>query len=603
MNQKVTFQIVEGIFQRYCSWKLFPNVNYPGVRCINRNRHSVDKSWHFSQIRCSSKLSGRESFVNGPSLKDFITSSAPSKQEINTDDDIAPYVTQESYKGLGRKVYFHIKGCQMNVNDVEVVWSILKGVGFERTEDVHHADVILMMTCSIREKAELKIWNFLEYCNGLKNKRPKSQVPLRIGLLGCMAERLKETLLDKEKSLDLVAGPDSYKDLPRLLALTENNQKAINVLLSLDETYADIMPVRLNQDSVSAFVSIMRGCDNMCTYCIVPFTRGRERSRPMDSILEEVKQLSGQGVKEVTLLGQNVNSYCDKSSVSHYGGLDRDEPTHLAKGFKTVYKPKKGGTRFADLLDQVSRIDPEMRIRFTSPHPKDFPDEVLHLIQERSNICSSLHIPAQSGNSDVLERMRRGYTRESYLELISHIRSILPDVAFSSDFIAGFCGETEQQFADTLSLINLVPYTTGFLFAYSMREKTTAHRRYADDVPEEVKLRRLKEMTELFYANAQALKKKMIGEQQLVLVEGDSKRGSMDLKGRNDSNIIVILPNKEIPVSPTSSEKSRIKPGDYVVVEIERSANVLMGQALYHTTLSNGVSKNRTFPESQQVRV
>ncbi|KAK3910445.1 Mitochondrial tRNA methylthiotransferase CDK5RAP1 [Frankliniella fusca] len=587
MHRKVTFQVIEGLLQRY-SPKNVPSTLYCGGKCVSRS--GLSKTPWSNQVRCSSNIT-RKDLNNGPSLKDFISGSAPVTNEVNSEMDIAPYLTQESFRGMGRKVYFHIKGCQMNVNDVEVVWSILKGVGFERTDDVHHADVILTMTCSIREKAELKIWNFLDYCNGLKNKRSKSEVPLKIGVLGCMAERLKETLLEKEKSVDLVAGPDSYKDLPRLLALTNNDQKAVNVLLSLDETYADIMPVRLNQDSVSAFVSIMRGCDNMCTYCIVPFTRGRERSRPMDSILEEVRHLSSQGVKEVTLLGQNVNSYCDKSSFNHYGGLDKDEPTHLARGFKTVYKPKKGGTRFADLLDQVSRIDPEMRIRFTSPHPKDFPDEVLHLIRERHNICTSLHIPAQSGNSEVLERMRRGYTRESYMELINHIQNILPNVAFSSDFIAGFCGETEEQFADTLSLIDQVPYTTGFLFAYSMREKTTAHRRYVDDVPDNVKHRRLKEMTELFYARSKALKRKRIGELELVLVEGDSRRGSADLKGRNDGNVIVILPNQEIPVSCNSSVKSKIKPGDYVVVEVERTANVLMGTALYHTTLSEGIAK------------
>lgn len=592
MHRKLTLQVIEGLVQRYGP-KNVPTALHCHGQYLSQNAlcsTTFSKSLWSTQSRCSSNLSGK-SLKSGPSLQDFIASSAPTGDKINTEADIAPYLTQECFRGMGRKIYFHIKGCQMNVNDVEIVWAILKGVGFERTEIVEEADVILTMTCSIRDKAETKIWNFLDYCNGLKNKRPRSEFPLKIGVLGCMAERLKETLLEKDKSVDLVAGPDSYKDLPRLLALTNNDQKAVNVLLSLDETYADIMPVRLNQDSVSAFVSIMRGCDNMCTYCIVPFTRGRERSRPMDSILEEVRNLSGQGVKEVTLLGQNVNSYCDKTSVAHYGGLEKDEPTHLAKGFKTVYKAKKGGTRFADLLDQVSRIDPEMRIRFTSPHPKDFPDEVLHLIRERQNICSSLHIPAQSGNSEVLERMRRGYSRDSYMELINNIRSILPDVTLSSDFIAGFCGETEEQFADTLSLIDQVPYTTGFLFAYSMREKTTAHRRYKDDVPDEVKHRRLKEMTELFYSKSKALKSKRIGELELVLVEGISRRGSVDLKGRNDGNVIVILPNEEIPVSYNSSEKSKIKPGDYVVVEVERTANVLMGRGLYHTTLNEGIVK------------
>ncbi|KAL6094256.1 hypothetical protein STEG23_034411 [Scotinomys teguina] len=301
-------------------------------------------------------------------------------------------------------VYLETYGCQMNVNDTEIAWSILQKSGYLRTSSLQEADVILLVTCSIREKAEQTIWNRLHQLKALKTKRPRSRVPLRIGILGCMAERLKGQLLDREKMVDLLAGPDAYRDLPRLLAVVESGQQAANVLLSLDETYADIMPVQTSPSATSAFVSIMRGCDNMCSYCIVPFTRGRERSRPVASILEEVRKLSEQGLKEVTLLGQNVNSFRDNSEVQFNNAVS----TNLSRGFTTNYKTKQGGLRFSHLLDQVSRIDPEMRIRFTSPHPKDFPDEVLQLIHERHNICKQIHLPAQSGSNRVLDAMRRG---------------------------------------------------------------------------------------------------------------------------------------------------------------------------------------------------
>ncbi|XP_075217891.1 mitochondrial tRNA methylthiotransferase CDK5RAP1 isoform X2 [Lycorma delicatula] len=468
----------------------------------------------------------------------------------------------------------------MNVSDTEVVWSILKSAGFENTNSISEADIVLIVTCAIRENAENKIWERLTYLKGRKRARTKR--PLKIGILGCMAERLKHSLIEKEKAVDLVAGPDSYRDLPRLLALTENNQTAVNVLLSLDETYADVVPVRLNEDSVSAFVSIMRGCDNMCTYCIVPFTRGRERSRPIDSIVKEIQKLSDEGVKEITLLGQNVNSYRDTSQESFSLGNE----TKMAKGFKTVYKTKKGGLRFADLLDKVSLIDPDMRIRFTSPHPKDFPDEMLQLISERSNICSHLHLPAQSGNSKVLERMRRGYTRESYLELVNHVYDIIPDVALSSDFICGFCGETEEEFQDTLTLIREVKYSSTFLFAYSMREKTTAHRRYKDDVPSEIKLRRLSEMNQAFREVVAEKNETFHGKVQLVLVEGRSKRSDKFLAGRNDGNVKVIFPSIDIPVEFQSKTTSVIKPGDYVSVKITGSSSqVLKGEPLYHSSI------------------
>lgn len=341
----------------------------------------------------------------GPTFQHFLKSASAPQEKLSSEvEDPPPYLTMDELLGRQRKVYLETYGCQMNVNDTEIAWSILQKSGYLRTSNLQEADVILLVTCSIREKAEQTIWNRLHQLKALKTRRPRSRVPLRIGILGCMAERLKEEILNREKMVDVLAGPDAYRDLPRLLAVAESGQQAANVLLSLDETYADVMPVQTNPSATSAFVSIMRGCDNMCSYCIVPFTRGRERSRPVASILEEVKKLSEQGLKEVTLLGQNVNSFRDNSEVQFNNAVS----TNLSRGFTTNYKAKQGGLRFAHLLDQVSRVDPEMRIRFTSPHPKDFPDEVLQLIHERDNICKQIHLPAQSGSSRVLEAMRRG---------------------------------------------------------------------------------------------------------------------------------------------------------------------------------------------------
>lgn len=367
----------------------------------------------------------RKDMKLGPGIEHFIANSGrnifPSKRTLEKISH--PYVEVADVSGHGRNVYFDVHGCQMNVNDVEVTWAVLQSVGFNKTDNLEKADVILIMTCAIREGAEQKIWNKISSLKHLKKKRlyKKDGFPLKIGILGCMAERLKKDMLEKDKAIDLVMGPDSYRDLPRLLAITQSGDRAVNVLLSQEETYADIMPVSLAQDRVSAFVSIMRGCDNMCSYCIVPFTRGRERSRPIASILQEVQALSQQGIKEVTLLGQNVNSYCDTSESSHVTAVvPHTESTRLSSGFTTIYKPRKGGLRFATLLEKVAEIDPEMRIRFTSPHPKDFPDEVLSLINERHNICKHIHLPAQSGNSRILQLMKRGYTRESYLNLVNN---------------------------------------------------------------------------------------------------------------------------------------------------------------------------------------
>ncbi|KFO31468.1 CDK5 regulatory subunit-associated protein 1 isoform X2 [Fukomys damarensis] len=527
--------------------------------------------------------------ATGPTFQHFLRSaSAPQEKPSSSEaEDPPPYLRKEELLGRQRKVYLETYGCQMNVNDTDIAWSILQKSGYLRTGNLQEADVILLVTCSIREKAEQTIWNRLHQLKTLKTKRLHSRAPLRIGILGCMAERLKEEIFNREKMVDLLAGPDAYRDLPRLLAVAESGQQAANVLLSLDETYADVLPVQMSPSATSAFVSIMRGCDNMCSYCIVPFTRGRERSRPVASILEEVRKLSDQGLKEVTLLGQNVNSFRDNSEVQFNNAVS----TNLSRGFTTNYKTKQGGLRFSHLLDQVSQVDPEMRIRFTSPHPKDFPDEVLQLIQERDNICKQIHLPAQSGSSRVLEAMRRGYSREAYVELVHHLRESIPGVCLSSDFIAGFCGETEEDHQHTVSLLREVQYNTGFLFAYSMRQKTRAYHRLKDDVPEEVKLRRLEELITVFREEASKVNKISVGCTQLVLVEGLSKRSVTDLCGRNDGNLKVIFPDTEMEDGINPGLKVRAQPGDYVLVKItSASSQTLKGHALCRTTLKDSLA-------------
>ncbi|XP_055578340.1 mitochondrial tRNA methylthiotransferase CDK5RAP1 [Falco cherrug] len=518
----------------------------------------------------------------GPDLPRFLRGAAAAVPGPGRQPESQP----GSFPGTG-KVYLETYGCQMNVNDTEVAWAILQKNGYTRTKELDEADVILLVTCSVREKAEQAIWNRLQHLKALKAQRQRARLPLRIGILGCMAERLKEEILHREKLVDIVAGPDAYRDLPRLLAVAESGQQAANVLLSLDETYADILPVQTSAGGTTAFVSIMRGCDNMCSYCIVPFTRGRERSRPIASILQEVRMLSDQGVKEVTLLGQNVNSFRDMSVVQFQSAA---APV-LSRGFSTIYKAKPGGLRFAHLLDQVSRIDPEMRIRFTSPHPKDFPDEVLQLIQERPNICKQLHLPAQSGSTRVLEAMRRGYTREAYLELVHHVRDSIPGVSLSSDFIAGFCGETEEDHQQTVSLLQEVRYNIGFLFAYSMRQKTRAYHRLQDDVPAAIKKRRLEELIAVFREEAARANKAMVGQSQLVLVEGPSKRSASELCGRNDGNIKVIFPDAEIEDAAGCKALVRAQPGDYVLVKVtSASSQTLKGVLLCRTTLSRSAA-------------
>ncbi len=418
----------------------------------------------------------------------------------------------------------------MNFADTEVVNSILMDDGMSPVQAAEDADIIFVNTCSIRENAETRVWNRLKEFRSLK----KEKSHLTVGVMGCMAERIKEKIIDQEQLVDIVVGPDAYRDIPNLFKEVEDGRKAVNVLLSLEETYADITPVRTSGNGVTAFVSIMRGCDNMCAFCVVPFTRGRERSRPMSSILREVQELSDQGYKEITLLGQNVNSY-------KYEDID-----------------------FTRLMDETSKVNPEVRFRFSSPHPKDFPEPLLHLIAERPNLCNYIHIPAQAGSDTMLERMRRPYTRQQYLSLIDRMREIIPDVSLSTDMIAGFCDETEEEHEATMSLMKLVEYDLAYMFAYSERERTLAHRKYEDNVPEDVKKRRLTQIIQQQMSIQEKNNEKEIGRRHLVLVEGTSKRSEEQLSGRTDTNKMVVFDREEY------------QKGDYVEVEIIDSTSATL---------------------------
>uniref|UniRef100_A0A914QQP7 CDK5RAP1-like protein n=1 Tax=Panagrolaimus davidi TaxID=227884 RepID=A0A914QQP7_9BILA len=521
--------------------------------------------------------STKTAIKNGPGLDHFIGEAQKTKQRqpkiFPSPNETNTYLNPEDFNGNGRTVKFLTYGCQMNVNDMEIVRSVLFQNGYVEGFDEKTADIVLLMTCSIRESAEEKIWRKL---NWLKNNSKKCTV----GVLGCMAERIREGIIEKSKVVDLVAGPDAYRDLPRLLAATRFGRNAMNVQLSFEETYADIQPVRTDV----ATNSIMRGCDNMCTYCIVPFTRGKERSRPLESIVEEVKQLSAEGFKQIILLGQNVNSYRDTSQISV--SASTSEPSTVA-GFKTVYKPKTGGRTFATLLEKVSDIDPEMRIRFTSPHPKDFPLPVISLIKERKNICNQLHLPAQSGDNQVLDAMGRGYTRELYLDLVTQIREIIPNVSLTSDFIAGFCGETREAHQRTLDLIRQVGYYFCFVFPYSMREKTRAHRRLVDDVPEDIKQARANELASVFREVALKHNENLIGTRQLVLIEGVSRRSPDYMVGKADCGVKVIIPNVDTQ-STVDNSFSKLQAGDYIAANIlSATSQTLAGEPLYRTTLAS----------------
>jgi tRNA-2-methylthio-N6-dimethylallyladenosine synthase len=451
----------------------------------------------------------------------------------------------------GKKLFLESYGCAMNFSDSEIVASILIKDGYTTTENYEEADIIFVNTCAIRENAEQKVRNRLNDFKRVKQKNPKALV----GVLGCMAERLKSQFLEQEKLVDIVVGPDSYRDLPNLIEEAEDGHKAINVILSKEETYADLTPVRLGTNGVTALISIMRGCDNMCSFCVVPFTRGRERSRDPESIVAEAKDLFERGYKEVTLLGQNVDSYLYSG-----GGLKKELLTE---------EQKRSATNFAQLLERVALVSPELRIRFSTSHPKDMTDEVLETMAKYENICKYVHLPVQSGNSKILEAMNRGYTREWYLNRIDAINRILPGCGISTDIITGFCGETEEDHADTLSLLKQVQYDYAFLFMYSERPKTLAERKYKDDVPEEIKGRRQSEIVAIQRDNSAIKTKAGVGKIHKVLIEGFSKKSDDMFMGRNTQNTVVVFP------------KENYKKGDYVNVLVTScTASTLIGNVV-----------------------
>lgn len=436
----------------------------------------------------------------------------------------------ENKDNITYQKHFYIEsyGCAMNFSDSEIVASILNKAGFGHTKDFSEADLVLINTCSIREKAEQTVRKRLELFNSFKQDKPDRMV----GVLGCMAERLKAKLLDEEKIVDLVVGPDAYRDLPKLVAEAEGGQKSVNVFLSKEETYADISPVRLNSNGITAFISIMRGCDNMCSFCVVPFTRGRERSRNPESIVAEAQELVNNGYKEVTLLGQNVDSYKWKNEES--GRI----------------------VSFANLLEMVAKVSSELRIRFSTSHPKDITDDVLYTIRKYENICNYIHFPLQSGNSRILEKMNRTYDRDWYMNKIDRIREIIPDCGLSSDMIAGFCSETEEEHQDTLSMMEYVKYDMSYMFYYSERPGTLAARKYEDDVPLEVKKRRLQEIITLQQEHSLARNQEDIGKTFTVLIEKESKKSEDQFAGRNSKNKMIVF------------DKAGHKIGDYVKVKI-----------------------------------
>lgn len=448
-----------------------------------------------------------------------------------------------------KRLFIESYGCQMNFSDSEIVASVMREAGYATTSDVNNADLIFLNTCAIRDNAEQKVRNRLKHLNFIKTKKPGTL----IGILGCMAERLKAQLLDEEKMVDIVTGPDAYRDLPRLVEEAETGQKGVNVFLSREETYADISPIRLNSNGVTALVSIMRGCDNMCSFCVVPFTRGRERSRDPHSIIREAEQLFRDGYREVTLLGQNVDSY-KWQPVSGGDTKDRSEES----------------VNFAHLLELVAQISPELRVRFSTSHPKDITDQVLYTIKKYDNICKYIHLPAQSGNTRVLEIMNRTYTREWYMERIDSIRRILGDeCGISHDMIAGFCSETEEEHQDSLSLLKYANFDFGYMFAYSERPGTLAAKKFKDDIPEDVKQRRLAEIIEVQQGLSLARNQRMLGTVQRVLIEGTSKRSEDDFTGRCDQNKRVVFPRGDFKI------------GEYVDVLItDCSAATLKGKAV-----------------------
>ncbi|MFN5911676.1 MAG: tRNA (N6-isopentenyl adenosine(37)-C2)-methylthiotransferase MiaB [Bacteroidota bacterium] len=447
-----------------------------------------------------------------------------------------------------KKLYLESYGCQMNFSDSEVVAAIMNENGYSTTRNVEEADIVLINTCSIRDNAEARVRHRL----GDFKKKKAENPHLVVGILGCMAERLKKSLLEEEKLVDIVAGPDAYRDLPNLVEEVGTGQKAVNVLLSRDETYADISPVRLDQGGITAFVTIMRGCDNMCSFCVVPFTRGRERSRDPHTIVNECRDLFKKGYREVTLLGQNVDSY--RWNMTSKGEIkDETQPT----------------TNFAQLMEMVALVSPDLRVRFSTSHPKDMTDDVLEIMAKYENICEYIHLPVQSGNTEVLYRMNRGYSREWYLERIDAIKRIIPDCAISTDVISGFCGETEEEHQDTLSLMDKVKYDFAYMFKYSERPKTLAERRFKDDVPDETKGRRLTEIINKQTQHSLDSNRAQLGKIQKVLVEGPSRKSEEHFCGRNTRNSMVVFP------------KGDVQKGEYVLVKItDCTSATLLGEVV-----------------------
>ena len=461
-------------------------------------------------------------------------------------------VSANQNTGKARKLYIESYGCQMNFSDSEIVASILQKEGFDTTSNVDEADLVFLNTCSIREKAEQTVRNRLTQINGIKKRRPE----MMVGVLGCMAERLKTKLLEEEKIVDLVAGPDAYRDLPKLIAQVDDGSKAVNTFLSREETYADVTPVRLNSNGVTAFISIMRGCDNMCSFCVVPFTRGRERSRDPESILAEAKDLFAKGYREVTLLGQNVDSYKWSEEENNKARLEKIDHVEVIN--------------FANLLERVALVHPDLRVRFSTSHPKDITDDVLYTMAKYENICKYIHLPVQSGNSRVLELMNRGYSRDWYLQRVEKIREILGnDCGISSDMIAGFCTETEEEHKETVSLMDAVQYDFSYMFFYSERPGTLAAKKYADDIPLEVKKKRLEEIIQKQSELSLKRNQMDVGKVHKVLIEGTSRRSDEQLQGRNSANKVVIFPR---------GNKSK---GEYVNVLVEGCTGAtLMGRVI-----------------------
>ncbi|QBA64987.1 tRNA (N6-isopentenyl adenosine(37)-C2)-methylthiotransferase MiaB [Muriicola soli] len=459
----------------------------------------------------------------------------------------------ESVDRNARKLYIESYGCQMNFSDSEIVASILAGEGFNTTSDLEEADLVLVNTCSIREKAETTVRKRLEKFNAVKKSKPH----MKVGVLGCMAERLKSQLLEEEKIVDMVVGPDAYKDLPNLVREIDEGRNAVNVILSKEETYGDIAPVRLNSNGVTAFVSITRGCDNMCTFCVVPFTRGRERSRDPQSVIQEVNELWEQGYKEVTLLGQNVDSY-----LWYGGGLKKDFE-------KASDIQKATSVNFSGLLAMVAEAQPRMRIRFSTSNPQDMTLDVVTTMAKYKNICNYIHLPVQSGSDRILKAMNRLHTREEYMKLITDIRRIIPNCGISQDMIAGFPGETEEDHQDTLSLMEFVKYDFGFMFAYSERPGTLASRKLEDDIPEAVKKRRLQEIIALQQKHSLYRTQQHLGKVEEVLIEGPSRKSEAHWMGRTSGNTVVVFPKEQFEV------------GQFVMVSIKDCTSAtLLGEAV-----------------------